>query len=408
VILVHLGAAVPETSGAATMTPRRTSRDSKDVDLGTATAEGHGATGRSRRKRRLPTWTSVTSAEMSEGSESSVTNFVPDRRVVSVLCAYDGQWLPAVLQYVQKSFQVGDAAMEKIYQGLSDEVYLGVSKPAPTINHHHLHACGSTLDVEYDALYLTSKLYLKDASVLEKLWFPPNGSTYLSDDQVFSSGLGADPFDETDAQAQEIGIVGIKREWAWVPKSEAEHDVRELRPPEAATRLRLESKDVALGSLLFGVERSAPLKEDLFGGTHGTNAKSKETSAFGRRKWRDFRRGGRVRGQHPAPARLKVPADLGGVQMAMTQAKFEEIKRVCRKMELASPSTSRNVRPDPVEEREFFQRLLCADASTAGDLINAYAARESRGFARGRTTDSLASQNRAAQIFERIRRGASL
>jgi hypothetical protein len=383
------------TSMMTSMAPRRTSRD---VDVGTATAEGR-ATTKSSRVTRVD-------SEKSGGSESFFANFVPDRRVVSVLCAYDGQWLPTVLHYVQESFQLGNAAMEKIYQGLSEEVYLGVSKPAPTINHHHLHACGGTLELEYDALYLTSKLYLKDVSVLEKLVFPPNGSTYLSDDEVFISGLGGDLFDESEAPVHETGIAGIRREWAWMPKSEAEDDVRDLYPPETATRLRLESRDVALGSLLFGVESSAPLKEDLLGGAHGPSAKSKNTSAFGRRKWRDFRRGGRVRGQHPAPARLKVPAELGGVQMAMTRAKFEEVRKVCQKMELARPST-----PDPAQEREFFKRLLCADASATEDLIYAYVNRDSpTGHMRPTpSANSLASRNRAVlpQILKSMRRGAS-
>merc|ERR1712083_1210540 len=93
--------------------------------------------------------------------------------------------------------------------------------------------------------------YLKDVNVLEKFIFP-SGSTHISDDRVFISGLGADLGDESEAHGFEMGITGIKREWVWMSKSKAEDKVKELHPPETAVKLKLESKKITLGSLLFG------------------------------------------------------------------------------------------------------------------------------------------------------------
>merc|ERR1712151_93674 len=104
------------------------------------------------------------------------------------MCRHDSRWLPTVMNFVQKSFQLGEAVMDKIYQGLSEEVYLGESAPAATINHHHVLACGDTIEVKYDALYLKSRLQSKDASVLEKFI---SGGIRHTDDETFLSGFGA-------------------------------------------------------------------------------------------------------------------------------------------------------------------------------------------------------------------------
>jgi len=365
-VLAHLGAAPPDSAGVVTMNARKTEAGSSLTTPqpgpgGRVAAKG----GAGKRDGKLARGTS----SIGGGSSSTLENIIPDCRVVSVLCRYDGLWLPTVMQYVQKQFQLGEAAMEKIYQGLSEEVQLGLSEPAPTVTHHHMSACGDSLSLEYDALYLKSKLYLKDANVLEKFISPQTGYTRITDDHVPVAGLG-----EGDERGEATdGITYIKREWVWMPKSEAEQRcVREMSPPRNAEPLKLESKDITLGSLLFGIENSAPLKEDLFGGTHGTSAKSKETSAFGRRKWRDFRKNGRVTGQPPAPVCLKVPAELGGVQMMMTRAKFEEVMTICEKIDFQKPSEARGGSQDHKEE-EFFQKLLCCDASSSENLIHTYA-----------------------------------
>merc|ERR1712244_14262 len=83
------------------------------------------------------------------------------------------------------------------------------------------------------------------------------------------------------------------------------------RPPSlrrSFSRLTTESPKVSLstkrrcsvGSVLFGIESSAPQKSDFFGDKHGADAKSKATSAFGKRKWADYR-----------PTDQGVPAQLG-------------------------------------------------------------------------------------------------
>jgi hypothetical protein len=367
-VLAHLGAAPPDSAGVVTMNARKT--DAKEGSVPTTPSAGSRPSAKGGAGKKDGKVVRVTSGV--GGSSSTLENLIPDVRVVSVLCRYDGLWLPTVMQYVQKQFQLGEAAMDKVYQGLSEEVYLGLSEPAATVTHHHSNACGGVLNLEYDALYLKSRLYLKDSNVLEKFVGSGHGHTRITDDNVPVAGL-ADGEDGEHGEGYD-GITYIKREWVWMLKSEAEQRcVKEMSPPSNAEPLKLESKDIALGSLLFGIENSAPLKEDLFGGTHGTSAKSKETSAFGRRKWRDFRKNGRVTGQPPAPVCLKVPAELGGVQMMMTRAKFEEIMTICEKMDFLSPSEAKGGSQDLHKEEDFFQKLLCSDASSSENLIHTYA-----------------------------------
>jgi hypothetical protein len=183
-------------------------------------------------------------------------------------------------------------------------------------------------------------------------------------------GLADDEDGETDQGPD--GTSHIKREWVWMPKSKAVQRVKEMNPPSKAEPLKLEGMDIASGSLLFGIESSAPLRKDLFGGTHSAAAKSKDTSAFGRRKWRDFRKNGRVTGQPPAPICLKVPAELGGVQAIMTQAKFEEIVTICEKICFLIPSEPKGGSQDFFQEEDFFKKLLCSDGSSSENLIRSY------------------------------------
>merc|ERR1712039_752697 len=54
--------------------------------------------------------------------------------------------------------------------------------------------------------------------------------------------------------------------------------------PSKTTRIQSLTPDF-VGSLLLGIEGSAPLKTNLFGQTHGPTGKSNALSAFGKQKW---------------------------------------------------------------------------------------------------------------------------
>lgn len=366
-VLVHLGAAAQDSRMVVSKTPSGSNIAMEDPKMaqGVKSVTGSQSFGGGTKSKNL---TRGATGATTGRSQSTLDNIIQDQRGITVLCQYDSLWLPALLGYVQRSFQLGDNVMDKIYQGLSEEVYLGTCGNAPTINHHHAFACGP-VEVQYDALYLTCRLKREDAPVLEK-FITPAGAR-LSDDFVFVSGLG----DVQENDNASFSLCPVKREWAWIEKSRAEElGFKDLKHPSDALKLKLQSTDASIGSLLFGIENSAPLKEDLFGGTHNASAKSKDVSAFGRRKWRDFRRHGqRLVGQWPAPPFCKVPAELGGTQMTLGKTKFKEIQQVCQELKFCNPSKP-CLESDPVQEKEFFQALLCADSKQSRSIIEAYLA----------------------------------
>merc|ERR1711920_199635 len=77
-------------------------------------------------------------------------------------------------------------------------------------------------------------------------------------------------------------------------------------------------------------------------------AKSKEVSAFGSRKWRDFRRGGQ-----------DVPADLGGIHVCVDEDGFRRMQEVCSNLGLRPPSEMISDK-EGTEEKGVFQKLLQA------------------------------------------------
>merc|ERR1712194_861056 len=103
-------------------------------------------------------------------------------------------------------------------------------------------------------------------------------------------------------------------------------------------------------------------KDDLWGHTHGANATSKSVSAFGKRKWRDYRRGGQ-----------DVPADLGGIRVCVTEAGFQELQDLASSIKMRSPSDGciRNIEEQEVELK-LFRDLLQAPASDAARVLEGF------------------------------------
>merc|ERR1712048_1169735 len=76
-------------------------------------------------------------------------------------------------------------------------------------------------------------------------------------------------------------------------------------------------------------------------------------SAFGKRKWRDYRSSGQG-----------VPADLGGMQVHVDEDKLRQCEEVIEKMSLCKPNGDVNL-----DEMHFFQRVLQgSDAEVARTL----------------------------------------
>jgi len=113
------------------------------------------------------------------------------------------------------------------------------------------------------------------------------------------------------------------------------------------------------GALLIGIEASAPQKMSLFGDWHGVHARSKGQSAFGKRKWRDYRACG------------EVPASLGGMRVNINSGTFTSLQRLLSLVKLSLPSQPRRNEKEEKEEKELFQQLLQATGPEARDLLEA-------------------------------------
>merc|ERR1711920_1175908 len=116
--------------------------------------------------------------------------------------------------------------------------------------------------------------------------------------------------------------------WEWVKRTAAlAINVQGLQNLPGSWPLQVRREIKPMNALLLGVESSAPLKRDLFGTAHNPDGKSKDTSAFGKRKWRDFRRGGQG-----------VPADVGGIHLNVSKQQFELLQEICSRLRLCAPS----------------------------------------------------------------------
>jgi hypothetical protein len=149
----------------------------------------------------------------------------------------------------------------------------------------------------------------------------------------------------------------LRREWAWLTVGEAERlGTDGLFPPDQ--RMSITREAGHLCSLLVGIESCAPWKDDLFGGSHGTSGRSKDISAFGKRKWRDFRRSGQ-----------EVPADLGGMHVTVDAPGFARLKSVCKELLLSPPSAGYQPGPEQRVEKQLFRDLLQASDEEIGEIF---------------------------------------
>jgi len=288
--------------------------------------------------------------------QDDVPSVLADARDIAFLCKRHGLWLPGLMQYTQDSFHLSDEAAKTLFQSLAEEAYLARIGPLPSICHHHKLACGESISLTYDALYLKATISAKDNSFSNVL-FGTRGGKVSSKEKLFVHGSTC---------ASHVSKRCVTRQWTWMRRQDAQKlGVHVLQPSSNAVPLRLLCEDNHVASLLIGIEASAPRKENFFGKKHTAAAKSNEYSAFGRRKWRDFRNGG-----------LKVPTDRGGVQALLNRRTFEDFVKRCKELELCVPSSPGSlVDGNSHRERQFFQRLLQSCASETTDILEALGAK---------------------------------
>lgn len=271
---------------------------------------------------------------------------VEDVRIPVLLRRRHESWNAAVTRYCQTQLHCSAAAIERILERCrsaeGEMCTYQCDSPATLCCHHGDY--GDGLSIAYDAYRFKVPLRRKDLSLFGSL-LDANFKTCEHGANLF--GFGGDL----------TGTGTITREWAWMSREEVErHGVAWRRPPE--NKLRIIRETGHLNALLIGIEGSAPLKENLFGHKHGSTASSKDVSAFGKRKWRDYRSGGQ-----------EVPADFGGIHVNINSSCFDHLQEVCNMVSLSRPSCG--YIPGHVQhaEKELFREILQASDESAHQVL---------------------------------------
>lgn len=256
-------------------------------------------------------------------------------------------------------FLLSEEAIKEMLQGCQKgtDACAYDSAYARTICHHHYSVCGENVPLAYNTLHL--KIVLKDPE--SALFAPIMQANLHTKEAARLRGFG----DMVLPQGT------IQRDWKWMTREEAvQMGVTGLKPRNT---MRLSWAMQRVDGLLLGIECSAPLKEDCFGNAHGVDAKSKEVSAFGKRKWRDYR------GEDE-----DVPANLGGVVVNIDIAKFKKLHLLCEGIGLCMPSDGNLTGLDgekQARERQLFQDLLQSPDSEFDTLLHDFMADQPGGEA---------------------------
>lgn len=266
-------------------------------------------------------------------------------------------WTLAVSRFCRQTLRLNDGAIARLLECADegkDSTFLFRTKAVETHCFGHKLVVEGGCDLVYDALRLKFTLTEKD-----KTHFGPILERNFC---TVEEGVQLDGFDGTESGA--IGSGSIIREWAWLARAEAEVACAiGLMPPESAplfksVMLTRETKNVS--ALLIGIESSAPMKDDAFGQKHTADAKSKATSAFGKRKWCDYGNGGQ-----------DVPAKKGGMRVTINEIQFQHVMEACRILDLCTPSAGHVPGKQQEAEKELFQSVLQDSAEEAGKILEA-------------------------------------
>jgi len=273
---------------------------------------------------------------------------VKDPRVVTFICLDNEAWSAAVERFCQGVLGFSEAAAGRVVQACheaSNDTYMFRSSDHPaTICHHHA-AATEEVPLVYDVLHFCARLGREDMQLLG-----PNllQDTFLTEETMQLHGFGG--------QAPVEGTV--VREWAWLSRAKAKDlAVAGLQRPHGSVGLKIALETNTLSSLLIGLESSAPLKQDFWGLTHGPDCTSKELSAFGNRKWRDYRWAGE-----------DVPADLGGLRVSVNEDNLNQLRQVFNGLKLCKPSDGPQLSCEQSLEMNIFRRLL-QDSDAEGARI---------------------------------------
>mmetsp|Transcript_70575 Transcript_70575/g.204536 ORF Transcript_70575/g.204536 Transcript_70575/m.204536 type:complete len:1547 (-) Transcript_70575:129-4769(-) len=279
-------------------------------------------------------------ASQSQPADKGSMHSMDDTRVITIPIRRTETWAGAMTRYFQETMKLSEAAITRIINGCledSEQTLLYECDAPPSYCYRHRVAVGDSLPLHYTALCIRSRIKEDEALFGEMM-----RSYFMKvDENVPLGGFGEFP---------ERTFGEIQRHWEWRNLADVQEDMVEgMAPPKGQVAVPLRNENKHVSALLVGIEGSAPFKEDCFDNLHTPDGKSKEISAFGKRKWRDYRKGGQ-----------DVPADLGGMRMSLTESRFREICEVCRDNIRLSRPSSREETMQASEERELFKKVLVA------------------------------------------------
>jgi hypothetical protein len=256
-----------------------------------------------------------------------------------------------VSRYCKTEFGLSEAAIAHVIQCCDNTAMLYHSTPASSTCYHHVEACSDGIPLVYEVLQLTVRIDNHSRQLFEPL-FPVQDEIVV---KTWEENVDVHGFSTLVNQPSTSGT--IVREWKWMTSEELlDQKAKGIHAPPGATKLDVLTQRIPVSSLLVGIESCAPLKENIFGADHGLDAKSKELSAFGTRKWRDFRNGSQA-----------VPSDIGGIRFSVNAARFAFFKKLCAEIALCQPSSCFGQEQEPRDEIETFQLLL---RSSSHDILN--------------------------------------
>jgi len=275
------------------------------------------------------------------GDDAMVAFQVSDPHVPTVLRRRNESWAAAVSRHCEVALGLSPSAVQLVVEGCrrnEDEMYVFKAPPFSTVC--HTHGAYGDLAVEYEAYRFKFVIEPKHRPHFENML---NSESFRTEERTADlNGFGDSP----------PGPGLIIREWAWLEWDEAvELGTIGLQPP--ADALCVTRAPGHISSVLVGIEGSSWGKCNLFGNQHTMMGKSQDRSAFGKRKWREYKSAG-----------LRVPAEIGGMHVAVDRASFILLQDTCEAARLLRPSETGHK-----SEKAFFQKMLQSSDEQLDEIL---------------------------------------
>mmetsp|Transcript_55836 Transcript_55836/g.120716 ORF Transcript_55836/g.120716 Transcript_55836/m.120716 type:complete len:1072 (+) Transcript_55836:118-3333(+) len=272
---------------------------------------------------------------------------IEDQTVPTVVRRRNESWESVIRRFVETHLDLRVEAADRIVMSCrqrEDEMRV-YPCPAPrTVCHHH-RDYAENMAIDHEA-------YRFKCTVTHK------------DRDIFGSMFWADSFVTTEKAVDLHGFNDnlsgpgtVQREWEWLTLEEASRrEILGVDVPDEASRVVRQSS--RLCSVLIGIEGSAAGKQSFFGSKHNLTAKQHRLSAFGKRKWRDYRAAGQ-----------EVPADIGGMHVSINESTFKDLQTAIGAVSLHRPSEGYVRGRSQRKEKALFRELLESNSFRAEEVL---------------------------------------